>query len=276
MPKYKPWLKMWAEWLGDPKMDSLSLAEQGAWWRLISLAHQCANDGALTEGGLPMSMEAIMKSLKISDELDRAPFKSMVDKMTIRKSIHHNGDTMIITNYKRRQEMMPSNLPEAVAERQREHRRKGKEEKESHEKVVTSAAVSPLTTPTLLPESKNKRQRQRKGRDVTTEMSHNFRDEAKKCYLGNVFLSDIEYSKLIEKFGEVKAKDKIEALSLYIKSKGAEHKYKDHYATILNWDRMEQGRQGTLPLDKRKSEKGYPGLPTKKDLLKSTGVEEEQ
>ena len=59
----------------------------------------------------------------------------------------------------------------------------------------------------------------------------------KKEYNDTVFLTDIEYNKLIDKFGENIAKDKIEALSLYIKSLGKENKYKDHYATILTWDR---------------------------------------
>ena len=58
-----------------------------------------------------------------------------------------------------------------------------------------------------------------------------------------VFLSDEEYQKLIEKFGERLAKDKIEELSLGIKSKG--YKYKDHYATILSWDRKNNPNNST-------------------------------
>lgn len=49
----------------------------------------------------------------------------------------------------------------------------------------------------------------------------------------NVKLTDEEYQKLQEKF--IDFQDKIESLSIYIKSKG--DKYKDHYATILNWER---------------------------------------
>jgi len=50
----------------------------------------------------------------------------------------------------------------------------------------------------------------------------------------NVFLSEEEYGKLLDKFGSNLA-DKIEELSTGIASKG--YKYKDHYATILSWDR---------------------------------------
>jgi len=51
----------------------------------------------------------------------------------------------------------------------------------------------------------------------------------------NVLLSDEEYQKLIDKFGESGCKDRIETLSTAIQSKG--YKYKSHYATILVWDR---------------------------------------
>ena len=59
----------------------------------------------------------------------------------------------------------------------------------------------------------------------------------------NVHLSDIEKGKLIEQFGEDGFKDRVEKLSLYIESKG--DKYKSHYATILNWERMGEQRSGT-------------------------------
>lgn len=61
----------------------------------------------------------------------------------------------------------------------------------------------------------------------------------KKKYLDVVLLTEDEYKKLIDKFGEVMAKDKIEGLSLYIQKIGDEKakKYKSHYATILCWDR---------------------------------------
>lgn len=61
----------------------------------------------------------------------------------------------------------------------------------------------------------------------------------KKLYgeFHNVKLLDAEYQKLTEKFGEAEAKERIESCSEYLKSKG--DKYKDHYATILNWARRD-------------------------------------
>lgn len=70
-------------------------------------------------------------------------------------------------------------------------------------------------------------------------------EKEKKKYMDVVLLTKEEYKKLIDKFGEDIAKDKIEELSLYIKSRGKEKKYKDHYATILSWDR--KNKQANTP-----------------------------
>jgi phage replication O-like protein O len=71
----------------------------------------------------------------------------------------------------------------------------------------------------------------------------------KEKHLDFVFLSSDQYKKLIDKFGEEKTKDWIEALNLHLGSKGSK-KYKDHYFTILNWDRMEKeknrGKEGNI------------------------------
>ena len=51
----------------------------------------------------------------------------------------------------------------------------------------------------------------------------------------NVFLTEEEFRKLTERFGESGRDERIESLSLGIASKG--YKYKSHYATILSWER---------------------------------------
>ena len=64
------------------------------------------------------------------------------------------------------------------------------------------------------------------------------KDIPKKTYgeFNNVKLTDEDYEKLKEKFPDYE--DKIEALSIGIDSKG--YKYKNHYSTILNWDRRDK------------------------------------
>lgn len=55
----------------------------------------------------------------------------------------------------------------------------------------------------------------------------------------NVKLTDDEQEKLIAKFGHDSGLQRIEALSAYMQSTGK--KYKDHYATILNWNNRNGG-----------------------------------
>lgn len=66
--------------------------------------------------------------------------------------------------------------------------------------------------------------------------------ESKKEYAEGVMLKLAEHDKLVKQFGEAGANERIAALSLGIKSKG--YKYKSHYHTILNWERMKKERGG--------------------------------
>ena len=64
-------------------------------------------------------------------------------------------------------------------------------------------------------------------------------------------MTDVEYQKLIDKFGEVGAKERIDKLDSYVASKGT--KYVDHYATILTWERKNE------PTQKPVEKEGYNG-----------------
>lgn len=55
--------------------------------------------------------------------------------------------------------------------------------------------------------------------------------EEKKDYGDGVMMTKGEYSKLINRFGKAEVKDKMEDFANYEKR----DKYKNHYATILNW-----------------------------------------
>jgi len=54
----------------------------------------------------------------------------------------------------------------------------------------------------------------------------------------NIKMAEDEHQKLLDQFGIEGTRSKVEALSLYIASRG--DKYKNHYATILNWERRAQ------------------------------------
>ena len=60
-------------------------------------------------------------------------------------------------------------------------------------------------------------------------------NKEKVHFLDFVLLTSEQYSKLVERFGEGAAKEKIERLNNYIGSSGK--KYKSHYHTILAWSR---------------------------------------
>lgn len=83
--------------------------------------------------------------------------------------------------------------------------------------------------------------------------------EKKDTFSQVVQLTKDEHRKLIEKFGQKGADDRIENLSLYIQSKG--DKYRSHYATILNWDKRDR-KEGDRGTNRRHSEASYTRPPT--------------
>lgn len=109
MAKFQPWLKMWVEWIDDTKMLSLSLAEQGAWWRLVTLAKKCAAGGLLVKGrGTPLSLDQIADAIRIKTKADRRVFNSMVEKMIELGSLNWNLATLIVTHFAERQAKVAS------------------------------------------------------------------------------------------------------------------------------------------------------------------------
>ena len=78
----------------------------------------------------------------------------------------------------------------------------------------------------------------------------------------NVLLTSEELEKLNTRFGKAQAGQLIETLSQGIKSKG--YKYKDHYATILAWQRRDDKLQNN-------GGKGTKTLPTTSELQKGWG-----
>jgi hypothetical protein len=68
------------------------------------------------------------------------------------------------------------------------------------------------------------------------------KDNKKIIYAESVSMTLEEYEKLIEQFGEIGTKERIDRLSLYKGSTGK--KYKSDYLTILNWERMKKDKKG--------------------------------
>lgn len=68
----------------------------------------------------------------------------------------------------------------------------------------------------------------------------------------NVHLGEEELSKLVDRYGRSATKHLIDELSAYLKSSGK--RYKDHYATILNWARRKGVVEVAKPLVKSEEE----------------------
>jgi len=140
MAKFQPWLKMWVEWIDDLKMLDLTLAEQGAWWRLVTLAKKCAADGALVkDNGTPLSLDEIAGTLRIKTKADRKVFDAMIQKMTDQGSLHWNDNALVVTHFAERQAKTSSQASEAVRDRVRRFR-------ERQKKPVTENPLHPSPT----------------------------------------------------------------------------------------------------------------------------------
>ena len=96
----------------------------------------------------------------------------------------------------------------------------------------------------------------------------------------NVFLTKEEYDKLLDKIGNNKTLDLIEQLSAYMKQNPKnDKKYKDHYATLLNWSRMDNRKDNTKSNNPDKYISGIYGknvISDMKELGKTKTIEEMQ
>lgn len=68
------------------------------------------------------------------------------------------------------------------------------------------------------------------------------RSKKKRYFFDNILLTEDEYNKLVERFGEDGTKDRLEALSLYKQSRGK--RYASDYATVLAWQRRDDKEKG--------------------------------
>lgn len=72
--------------------------------------------------------------------------------------------------------------------------------------------------------------------NITTTNTTTSKENKKEKFLEFVYLTNEEYNKLIDTYGERATKEQIRNLNNYIWQKGKD-KYKSHYYTILTWNR---------------------------------------
>jgi hypothetical protein len=107
-----PWIKLWFDMLNDVKMNRLSAAERWCWVGMLLLAGQSLERGKLllTETE-PMTLEDIAGALHLTPE-ETPALESCLSKLISLKSLKWNNRCLEVINFKKRQEVYESDLPE--------------------------------------------------------------------------------------------------------------------------------------------------------------------
>ena len=129
-------------------------------------------------------------------------------------------------------------------------------EKREEEKEAVSPLSSPLPSspnplspiPPIIPPSQEREgeKKERLGADVEKASRTASRRGELKAFGSHVKLSEKEFLSLQEKFGYEKALEKIEWMNNYIgedPKRERVYQSRNHYLTLLNWDRMDQERK---------------------------------
>ena len=240
----KQWIKLYTEALHDRKMRKMSRFDKSVFYDLLLLAGQEDKDGLLPD----IDDIALELDLKPSEAQ-----KSVINLMKTGVLSKDDDNNLMITHYHDRQKS-----DSAGYERIKRYRENHKDviNDNANDNAVDNAVDNrndngddtQMITTELRVKNKNKEI------DINThsnECVYASEKTAKKQKpekqkfgsMQNVLLTPEEYSKLCERFAD--ADSRIENLSLSIASKG--YKYKDHYATILNWARMDAEKEKTAP-----------------------------
>ena len=228
------WIKLYHEILTDPKMGRMSDKLFRRTIELFLIAGIEDNDGILPE------IQDISWTLRTTDK----EIQKVIEELENLNIITNSDQGYVITHFQDRQK---SDLSKSEINRNYYEKSKSKkseiqtEFRKNSEKIQTEFSENSVEIQTLdkdIDKDKEKIKEEDKEKSINTRAK---KSDAKKTYgsKNNVFLTDEEFAKLHERF--LDADQKIENLSLGIASKG--YKYKDHYATILNWARHDAEKQ---------------------------------
>ena len=108
--RYLPWIKLWFDMLGDPKMTRLSSAEKWYWIGILLLAGQSPIRGKLMLTDVePMSIEDMAKALHLPPE-EFPSFENTISSLISLKSLRWNEHSLEVIHFKNRQEVYPSDF----------------------------------------------------------------------------------------------------------------------------------------------------------------------
>ena len=132
--KRLPWIKLWFEMLGDPKMTRLTLAERGCWHEILLLAGQSPVRGKLmlTETE-PMTLDDIARALSLTPD-EYPVLESCVNKLIKLDSLRWNEHNCLeVVHFIERQDKYPSDF---------EHH-----QQKSPDKLLNNSQITPTTVP---------------------------------------------------------------------------------------------------------------------------------
>ena len=241
------WIKLYIEALHDRKLRKLSRFDKSVFYDLLLLAGQDGKNGQLPDVE-DIALELDLKVTEAKKSLEHLMQMGLVEVI---------NDNLTVNNFKKRQE---SNL--AGYEKVKRYRESHKEvindnsndnamiTKEGYQAVINDNP-NDIEMITVDKEEDKEEDIDKEKINTLTNVSvyapeKNSGGKSEKHKFGsrrNVLLTADEYTKLKARF--VDADEKIENLSLGIASKG--YKYKDHYATILNWARRDAEKQTAQP-----------------------------
>lgn len=241
------WIKLYIEALHDRKLRKLSRFDKSVFYDLLLLAGQDGKNGQLPEVE-DIALELDLKVTEAKKSLEHLMQMGLVEVI---------NDNLTVHNFKKRQE---SNLTgyEKV-KRYRESHKEVINDNSNDNAMITEEGYQSVINDnpndiemiTVDKEEDKDKEKDKEKINTLTNVSvyapeKNSGGKSEKHKFGsrrNVLLTADEYTKLKARF--VDADEKIENLSLGIASKG--YKYKDHYATILNWARRDAEKQTAQP-----------------------------
>ena len=222
------------DWLCDPELRLASLLSRGAWIDCLCFMWENSQRGKLTATPLKFSRlisGSLDETLHFLNEINEYEFGDIEIEGNLKFPLTEADCNTKVTITNRRM-YADHKDKQNTRLRVRKHREKKKVTPKKQKCNGDVTVTSPTPSPTPSPKIKRKYKK---------------KNDFIRPYLGefeNVKLTSKEYEKLKIKFNHL-YKDKIENLSIYLKSKG--DKYKSHYATLLSWDRREQKEDNLQP-----------------------------
>lgn len=229
----KQWIKLYTEVVHDRKLWKLKPIEQLAFFYMLALA------GIEDNGGMIPELEDLELELQMPLKLKKDELKGIVSRLeSVGLLEEYPRGILKVSQFEKRQMSNQTEAERKAAYRERKRTMSGQVSQECPDNVPERSTLEKeieidkeIDINTLSNES------------VYTPAKKSKPEKQKFGSMQNVLLTSDEYAKLCERFPDADAK--IESLSLAIASKG--YKYKDHYATVLNWARMDADKAKTTP-----------------------------